>query len=301
MAGGRPQSLEIMSAAPTKTPPNITIRPARLIDHFAIARLNTRAFFDDILFGQTIHPYRHRYPTDSDIYWISRNLVSHFDYSHVFLVACLQAPDGKEKIVGQAHWCRIGLSAEDNWRAGWGLRRWDPRRLLQPLVSGLVWFVGLFVENRAADPKLESIVEKSYGYLDHVWDAEKKRCPSWYIESMAVDPDFQGRGIGKLLIQQGLAIADGEAVSASVISADGKEEFYQKCGFETGPVARSGEGEGNPLWGVPGGLLFFRAAADGSQSRQEASEEVQNTVQRLKKDVEQGWKSGWMQQRGYAG
>ena len=43
-----------------------------------------------------------------------------------------------------------------------------------------------------------------------------------------------------------------------MIAADGKERFYQRCGFNVGPVGRSGEGKGNPLDKVPGGLIFFR-------------------------------------------
>ena len=48
-------------------------------------------------------------------------------------------------------------------------------------------------------------------------------------------------------------------MAASVISADGKEGFYQRCGFDVGPVGWSGEGgEGNPLKDVPGGYVFVR-------------------------------------------
>ena len=54
--------------------------------------------------------------------------------------------------------------------------------------------------------------------------------------------------------------AERERVSASVIAADGKERFYQLCGFDVGPVGRSGEGENNPLADVPGGLVFFKDA-----------------------------------------
>ena len=278
--------------------PLITIRPARLIDHLAIARLNTRAFFDDILFGQTIHPYRHKYPNDSDHYWLSRNLVSHFDPSHLFLIAVLRDGSQSDRVVGQAHWSRMGLSDNENRRTGWGLRWWDPRTLLKPFMSCLVGLMNVFWMNRAADPKLEAIVEGSYGYIDHVWDAKIGRCPSLYLESMAVDPEFQGRGVGKQLVQSGLKMAEDAGICASVISADGKEGFYQKCGFETGPVGRSGEGEGNPLWSVPGGLVFFRDAPGALQSHEYKSAEVEETIVRLRLDNERGWPSVWLKERG---
>jgi len=59
-------------------------------------------------------------------------------------------------------------------------------------------------------------------------------------------------------VRWGLQQAKAEGVACSVISADGKETFYRRCGFDVGPVGRSGEGEGNPLYHVPGGLIFFR-------------------------------------------
>jgi hypothetical protein len=46
-------------------------------------------------------------------------------------------------------------------------------------------------------------------------------------------------------------------VSASVVAAEGKEMFYQRCGFDE-MVGRSGEGEGNPLGEVPGGEIYFK-------------------------------------------
>ncbi|ETN38034.1 uncharacterized protein HMPREF1541_07657 [Cyphellophora europaea CBS 101466] len=285
------------SQTPSTPPLHLTIRSARLIDHWAIARLNTRAFFEDILFGKTIHPQRYQYPNDSNQYWLSRNLVSHFDYAHVFLLACLRDEQGREKIVGQAHWSRIGLNDDENRRTGWGLRWWDPRQVLKPLVSQLIRLANLFWTNRAADPEREGIVERSYGYIDHVWDPVKSRCPSLYLESMAVDPQWQGRGIGKLLVQRGISMAEKEGISASVISADGKEGFYQKCGFETGPVGRSGEGQGNPLFEVPGGLVFFHDAPGGKLDPREQTKEVAEVMAQLKKDMEHGWSSIWLKER----
>jgi GNAT superfamily N-acetyltransferase len=127
---------------------------------------------------------------------------------------------------------------------------------LRPLSSLLVRLVTLFSPNRAASPQDEDIIERSYDYLDHVWLGPRSQ--SWYLECLAVHPDFQNGGQGRALVAWGLEQARKEGIAASVIAADGKERFYQKCGFNAGPVARSGEGEGNPLKDVPGGLVFFR-------------------------------------------
>jgi GNAT superfamily N-acetyltransferase len=276
-------------------PDYISFRTARLIDHWAIARLNTHAFFDDVLFGRAIHPNRHLHPFDSDRYWLLRNLVAHFDYSHRFVVAVVSDEQGQERIVGQTHWSRIGLSARENRKAGWGLRPWDPRRLLRPITSALTYLASFVWRNRAADPATENIIEDSYGYLDHIWHPDTDRCPSLYLESMAVLPEYQGLGIGRKLLQEGFKMADRENISASVISADGKEGFYLRSGFDVGPVGRSGEGEGNPLWHIPGGLVFFRnpcrAAWDCAMPV-----EIDDILLRLNQDNKRGWPSIWMKE-----
>ncbi|EXJ95666.1 hypothetical protein A1O1_00788 [Capronia coronata CBS 617.96] len=164
-----------------------------------------------------------------------------------------------EVITGFAHWSRIAPSWRENYQAGWGLRWWDPRRLLKPIASMLVNLWALLSPNRAASPENEDVLERSYNFLDHVWTGE--RAESWYLESLAVHPSFQGRGLGRALVAWGLEQACEEGISTSVIAADGKEPFYQKCGFDVGPVARSGEGQGNPLREVAGGLAFFRDKA----------------------------------------
>jgi predicted N-acetyltransferase YhbS len=74
---------------------------------------------------------------------------------------------------------------------------------------------------------------------------------------LAVLPSAQNRGIGRALVQWGLTQAEKEGVSASVVAAEGKEMFYQRCGFDE-MVGRSGEGEGNPLGEVPGGEIYFK-------------------------------------------
>ncbi|EHY58390.1 hypothetical protein HRR83_007244 [Exophiala dermatitidis] len=265
----------------TSSQPAFTLRYARFADLSPAARTCSLAFWDDVLFGRLIHPHRSQYPTDVDKYWYRRFVVDWWDWSHVFLVTTETVPvkgDGdlqrvvdepgpnrqatpkiqqKEIITGFAHWSRIAPSWRENYRAGWGLPWWDPRRILKPLFSLIFHHILPFVSpNRAASSQHESIIEQSVDYLDHIWTGE--RAESWYLECLAVHPAFQRRGQGRALVDWGLEQARKEGIAASVIAADGKERFYQKCGFDVGPVGRSGEGLGNPLHDVPGGLVFFR-------------------------------------------
>ena len=247
--------------APSSTTP-ITIRRAFFSEQRSIARVCTAAYWNDVLFGQLIHPCRHQYPADNDLYWLRQIQVEWWDWSHVFIVATAKDQQGREAVIGEAHWSRIADSGRQNHEAGWGLAWWDPRRLIKSLVH-LSAKIGTWLRpNRAADPEQEDIIERSYGFLNHVWTKEKRRNPSWLLESLAVRPEWQGQGVGRRLVHWGLDQAEEEGIACSVISGIGKERFYQRCGFDVGPVGRSGEGEGNPLDKVPGGLIFFREAKD---------------------------------------
>lgn len=70
---------------------------------------------------------------------------------------------------------------------------------------------------------------------------------SFYIKDFAVRPEYQGRGVGRLLMQTMedrimTGIPDGWAVSLELISSKGREPFYEKFGFEQRPCDWDGAG-----------------------------------------------------------
>jgi GNAT superfamily N-acetyltransferase len=268
-----------------------TIRYANFSDLPSVARTYTLGFWNDVLFGRLIHPHRHKFPADNDIYWLKRLQCSYWDWSQIFLVATTSSPppypeltiaefenDSSEKsplwphngerIIGAAQWSRSANLPSthrlSNHAFGRALAWWSPLRLLQPIFQlywSLLTHFGI-QPNRAADQEKEDIIERSYGFLDHIWSADNHRDPVWYLESIAVLPEYQYCGVGRELVRWGLDKAEEEGICCSVISAEGKERFYQRCGFDVGPIGWSGEGEGNPLVTVPGGLVFVREARD---------------------------------------
>lgn len=91
----------------------------------------------------------------------------------------------------------------------------------------------------------------------------------WSLEVLGIHPTGQGKGYGKELVEWGLARAKCDSASgvtglpSVVVSADTKEVFYQKVGFEelAGWSSRSLEGVPgrNPLEerGIGGGAVLW--------------------------------------------
>ncbi len=124
-----------------------------------------------------------------------------------------------------------------------------PLTILFNRLSSLVY------PNRALDPSKKDILERGFPHIAGLWSGS--RAETWYLEALAVDPQYHGQGCGRELVTWGLEQAAKEGVCASVISADGKERFYQKCGFDL-QEGRAGQGEENPLRDVAGGLIFWK-------------------------------------------
>lgn len=127
--------------------------------------------------------------------------------------------------------------------------------LLRPLSAAAMKVHAWMWPSRAGDPKDEDIIERAYPCFEEIWSG--KRAESWYLEALAVRPDFQGKSVGRKLVQWGLEQAEAEGVVASVVSALGKDEFYRKCGFEE-QYGSARDGQGNPLADVEGANIFWK-------------------------------------------
>lgn len=110
------------AAAQGKTSAKYNIREARLSDLSSIARVWHKAFFDDEIIGEIMHPYRQQYP--EDVYWfLLRGVRERFwDWRHQFMVVVTKDGQNVETVVGAADWRRLG-----NAGAQRELLRVDPR------------------------------------------------------------------------------------------------------------------------------------------------------------------------------
>ena len=69
----------------------------------------------------------------------------------------------------------------------------------------------------------------------------------FYIQDVFIKPEYQRRGIGKLIVAKLLEYIKSNGVVNSnimvgLMAAKGKEEFYQKFGFRIRPNEKEGNG-----------------------------------------------------------
>jgi GNAT superfamily N-acetyltransferase len=69
----------------------------------------------------------------------------------------------------------------------------------------------------------------------------------FYIQDVFIKPEYQGRGIGKSIVENLLEYIKSNSmkdcyVAIGLMSAKGKEEFYQKLGFKIRPNEKQGSG-----------------------------------------------------------
>jgi hypothetical protein len=119
-----------------------------------MAKVTATAFFNDELFGPVIHPKRDEYPEDTYKYWLKR-IKKNWDYSFAhFMVVTVPKDDGEgDEVVSWGQWNRLGKAMKE-----------EEATKPKPEVPAY--------ENRAADPELEDVMERSYPYLYHEWSGE---------------------------------------------------------------------------------------------------------------------------------
>lgn len=230
------------------------LRFAKPEDIDALASVAAASFYNESLFGDTIHPYRHEFPDDPKIFWHTRFRATFHDARSVTIVTTTSENE-KEKIVGVATWQRQG----DDEAAKKFMQTWK-----EPGPDAFPSFAS--TNNRALDPSRTTLLEDSFPFFKHHWDLTTNGVPrsqNWYLDLCGVDPAYARRGFGYELVTWGLDRAREEGVHASVLVSYQTEEFYLKCGFDE-CIGICTDGEGNPLRaaGVKGGSILFMWAKD---------------------------------------
>jgi len=125
---------------------------------------------------------------------------------------------------GQAEGLAVWVSPDQ--RAEWDLHPWDQPQILAVTEDGGRRYAAFWEWVATHDP-----VE-----------------PSWQLDTIAVEPDSQGRGIGRALIEAGLARVRADGTSAFLSTGTrANVAIYGRCGFRVYHEADAPDG-GPRVW-----------------------------------------------------
>ncbi|CAN9146449.1 unnamed protein product [Alternaria alternata] len=228
----------VRQSAERATMSQFELRAAGILDLSAIATVWTAAFFDDEIIGEIMHPHRKDYP--DDVYWfLLRGIRERFwDWRHQFIVVT-----DNGKVVGAADWRRLGKGGESK-----ELSVLDPRNLIAPVLETYHSISLALFPNRAADPTRASFLDTAVANSEKYWTGQRTEC--WDLHVCGVHPDYQGKGVGKLLARWGVLEAqkEGEDVVASVLCGEKNRGFYGKAGMNVQVSETKGKGGGIALF-----------------------------------------------------
>jgi len=172
----------------------------------------------------------------------------------VSVVAC--PASSPEKVVGYAQFSRVG---DDE-----GAKRQIASRKTAWL-SILAWYctikfkiVDYVWPDRSVNPEAEKQFE-AWNQIDDKthWDPFPERRNRWHLRSIVVSPEWQGKGVGTLLLKELLDRARKEGVIVGLEASPDGEHLYRKVGFEL--LSRFYCEEGSPIVSPnEGGVMMWK-------------------------------------------
>ena len=210
-------------------------------DHPSCASIGARAFLDDELFTY-LAPHRHEHPRDFRNYILRRLKMRYTEQGMHGFVCVSDNLDGrtrrdeasessipqKEVVMGYAFWNRIG-TANDRIAAKWQRHNSSPiAKLEEMLLAAEDRYAQIFGLDRSHSPARIATFRNAVAS-----ERPFVRIPAyWHLETLAVSPEYQRRGVGRCLLEWGLDMAREEGVSVTVESSDVGRQLYAKNGFK---------------------------------------------------------------------
>lgn len=183
-----------------------------------------------------------------------------------------EEPDRKEKIVGYAQFIRLGTDAGAKkqiqskgllWRfvlfiLGWVFHFWWK---IQD------WFVG--GEKHSNPEKLQMFYDWCVLDCEKYWKGRENR---WHAQSVVVDPDYQRRGIGRVLMSEVTKKSEEECIPVGLESSGQGEKLYRAVGFD---YLGKFQGDGAKYGLDEGGIMLYRPKGFTEEERDGEGEHVQ--------------------------
>ena len=107
----------------------------------------------------------------------------------------------------------------------------DAGNLIAPALHAYHTLSLRLFPNRAADPAQVSWLDEAVAASEVYWTGDRAEC--WDLYVCGVHPDFQGKGVGRILASWGVKEAEKEGADtcASVLCGEKNRGFYGKAGF----------------------------------------------------------------------
>ncbi|KAF6823542.1 GNAT family protein [Colletotrichum plurivorum] len=212
--------------------PEFRIRPGTAADILDAVEIYMASFGDDWAM-ETMHPRRKEFPDDwrawSHRFFYARYWGPEQQLFYVLTIPDAARPSG-ERVVGFAWWRRPYPTPEEQ-SANEGaltIRGW-----LRPVLLGINSLSGWLWPPRSMDPEMATMFDDTHIASDPILNdpAHPKRKTAWYLSTLGVLPEFQGKGYGSILVREGLRRVDEEGVPAWLIGLGGVAPFYERLGF----------------------------------------------------------------------
>ncbi|ODH46738.1 hypothetical protein GX48_07194 [Paracoccidioides brasiliensis] len=234
------------------------IRPLLAADLPDAASVVADAMLDDEVW-QYLSPRRMEYYDNYRASFVRRLKIRLLTPGYVTYVAVADPPNDIEgftgqvqergdKVVGYAAWVREGTSpAARKWRRNNETIGCWLERSLQNIEKK---YIDTFNPDKSLDKvKLETYISATQDNFPSELFPEL-----WYLATLAVHPDYQRRGIGKMLTSWGIEQARAENVPVGLEPSDKGLGLYEKLGFQE--VRRSewiaGKSAVVMIWEPPG-------------------------------------------------
>jgi len=195
-----------------------------------ICTIGRRAFVNDGL-QTTLFPPRLLDPTNPEeqyqfrIEWIKKRLITKGAWSIVAVDEEINDENGVMKVLGYAAWYEPDTSAVGNNQPGLDE---EDKGWVDDNEGGLR---GDGVKHpRCMDFKAHRQIRKLLEESKLTVLGEPAK-PAWYLGSLAVDPDFAGRGIATQLVQWGIDKAEEDNIPAFLESTPAAVSLYKRLGF----------------------------------------------------------------------
>jgi GNAT superfamily N-acetyltransferase len=206
----------------------ILILPASLHQASTLGRIAAQTYYNDAL-NTFLAPHRALYPSHYERGFILRSWRRMLDPRNLTFVAV--SSSNPSVLMGYAQFVRLG---DDE-----GAKRQIASRasLFLTLAGWLFWLYSLVlgwvvgVDKSCDLERLDAFEAEAKGVDKEHWDLEGRR-ERWHVQSIVVREEWQGKGIGKILMAEVIARAEGEGVVVGLEASEKGERLYRRVGFE---------------------------------------------------------------------